>query len=480
MPHINLERIECQVLVVGGGPGGYVAAIRAGQLGLNVILVETDKLGGTCLIRGCIPSKALIHAANKFETIKNLSANPKGDLGISLSSPPKLNLSQTMAWKDTVVKQLSGGVEALLKKAGVQVVHGWAKFNNGKTCVVQTQKTDGSKDEFKITAEHVILATGSKISELPSLPFGDKIISSTEALNLKTLPKKLAVIGAGYIGLELGIAYAKLGSEVTFIEAGNTILPSFDKELTRPVSNWLKAHNIAINLNAKAQAINSDGALEFENSQGKIETIEADKILVTVGRKANLAGWGLSNMGVELDVDKRFIKADDRCHTNMRNVWAIGDIIGEPMLAHKASAQGEMVAEIIAGKRRKFNPTAIAAICFTEPEIISIGMSLQEAKHKNIEVKIGKFPFAANGRALSQQMGQDGGFVRIIARADNHVILGIQAVGSHISELSGEFALALEMGARLEDIAGTPHPHPTLNESFMESAMAALGHAVHI
>ncbi|NRA85987.1 MAG: dihydrolipoyl dehydrogenase [Rhizobiales bacterium] len=480
MTHINLNRKNCQVLVVGGGPGGYVAAIRAGQLGLDVILVEGDKVGGTCLIRGCIPSKALIHAASKFEDIKHIAISETGNLGISLSAAPKLDLAKTYEWKESVVNQLNSGVETLLKKAGVQVVHGWAKFRNAKTCVVTSKDADGAVLEFKITAEHIILANGSSIVELPFLPFDDKVINSTQALDLKTLPKKLAVIGAGYIGLELGIAYAKLGSEVTFIEAGNHILPTFDSELTRPIANWLKTHDIAVNLNSKAAGLDPHGALRFENADGKIETIEADKILVTVGRKANLEGWGLEHMGVELDTHNRFIKVDDRCHTSMRNVWAIGDLIGEPMLAHKASAQGELVAEIIAGQKRKFSQTAIAAICFTEPEIISIGLSPKDAKANNIEVKVGKFPLAANGRALSQQIGKEGGFVRVVARADNHLIIGIQAVGPHISEMSGEFALALEMGARLEDIADTIHVHPTLNESFMESAMAALGHAVHI
>ncbi len=480
MTHVNLSRKNCQVLVVGGGPGGYVAAIRAGQLGLDVILVEDQKLGGTCLIRGCIPSKALIHAASKFDEIKQIATNVDGELGIRLSHQPSLDLSQTSAWKDGIVKQLSGGVKMLLKKANVQIVHGWATFRNGKTCVVKTSNANGEAEEFKITAEHVILATGSKVTELPFLPFGGKVIGSTEALDLKQLPNKLIVVGAGYIGLELGIAFAKFGSEVTFIEAGKQILPSFDKALTRPVANWLKSHDVALHLNAKAKGLNKHGEFEFETKDGKVEIIDADKILVTVGRQANLNGWGLDKMGVDLLDDNRFIKVDARCHTSMRNVWAIGDIVGEPMLAHKASAQGEMVAEIIAGQKRKFEPAAIAAICFTEPEIISVGLSPNDAKTQNIEVKIGKFPLAANGRALSQQIGKEGGFIRVVARADNHVIIGIQAVGPHISEMSGEFALALEMGTRLEDIADTVHVHPTMNEAFMESAMAALGHAIHI
>ncbi|MFP3944746.1 MAG: dihydrolipoyl dehydrogenase [Alphaproteobacteria bacterium] len=465
---------ECKVLVVGAGPGGYVAAIRAGQLGLDTVIVEGDRPGGTCLIRGCIPSKALIHAAGRFEEIDSHFGD--GHMGIALTRRPKLDMPAMIKWKDGVVDKLSGGVEMLLKGAGAELIRGWAKFRDAKTCVVE-----GKDGPVTVKAEHVILATGSVSTELPFMPFEGPVISSTEALDLKDLPRNVVVIGAGYIGLELGIALRKLGSNVTFIEALDRILPLFDKEMTRPVERWLKAHDVPVHVNCKAKGLkekNGGHAVEYEDKDGKTHTVKADKVLVTVGRKPNTEGWGLENMAI--DMDGPFVKVDEQCRTSTSNVWAVGDLIGEPMLEHKAHAQGEMVAEIIAGSRRVFEPAGIPAVCFTEPEVAGVGLTPEEAKAQGIEVKVGRFPFAASGRALAVEAGKDGGFVRVTARADNHVVLGIHAVGAHIAELSGEFAHALEMGARLEDIADTIHVHPTLTESFAEAAMAALGHPIHI
>ncbi|GIL39097.1 dihydrolipoyl dehydrogenase [Roseiterribacter gracilis] len=461
------ETLKPKVLVVGGGPGGYVAAIRAGQFGLDTILVEGDKLGGTCLIRGCIPSKAVIHAASNFET---MTKAVKGHHGITLAAAPQLDFAKTVAWKEEIVGKLNSGVTALLKRAKVKVVHGWAKFSDGKTCTVDTK--DGP---VTITADNVILANGSLPVELRSLPFGGNVISSTEALSLPTLPNKLVVVGGGYIGLELGIAFRKLGAEVTIVEAQDRILPIYDAALVEPVKKWLEKNGVKILLGAKASGV-ENGALVVETKDGKKETLPADKILVTIGRKPNTQGWGLENMAV--DLDGAFVKVDGECRTSMRGVYAIGDLVGEPMLAHKASAQGEMVAEIIAGKRRKFEPVAIPAICFTEPEVVSVGLLPTD---KGAEGALtANFPFQANGRALTMDAGDEGGFVRVVARKDDHRILGIQAVGLHVSELSGEFVHALEMGAVLEDIAGTIHAHPTLGEAFHEATLRALGHAIHV
>lgn len=462
---------ECKVLVVGAGPAGYVAAIRAGQLGLDTVIVESDKAGGTCLIRGCIPSKAMIHAATKFEEMAK-HAGDKPPLGVSLKKAPELDMAGLVQWKNGIVKKLNAGVEGLLKKAKVEMVKGWAVFRDGKTCDVETK--DGT---LTITAEHVILATGSKATELPFMPFGGDVISSTEALDLDELPRELVVIGAGYIGLELGIAMRKLGANVTFIEATDRILPLYDKELVRPVSQWLKKHDVAVHVNCKARGFDK-GVVTYEDADGRTHKAKADKVLVTVGRHPVTEGWGLENMAV--DMAGAFIKVDDQCRTSMRNVWAIGDVVGEPMLAHKGSAQGECVAEIIAGHRRKFDPVAIAAVCFTEPEVVGAGLTPDEAKAAGEEIVTGKFPLIASGRALAMEAGGEGGFVRVTARKSDHVILGVHAVGPHVSELSGEFALALEMGARLEDIAGTIHVHPTLTECFAEASLAALGHAIHI
>lgn len=462
------ENLKTKVLVMGGGPGGYVAAIRAGQLGLDTLLVESGRLGGTCLTRGCIPSKALIHAAGLFEEV-NL-ASQGGRFGIHTAAP-RVNLTETIGWKNGVVERLSGGVGGLLRKAKVKVISGWATFHDAKTCTVAT---DGG--EFRVSAEHVILANGSIPAELPHIPFGGPVISSTEALALAEVPDQLAVVGAGYIGLELGIAFAKLGSRVTIVEAQDRILPLYDAKLTAPVARWLERHDVAVHLNAKAKTAHAD-ALVIETADGADVRIRADKILVTVGRKPCTGGWGLEKMAIAMN--GAFVRVDDRCATSTTNVWAIGDLVGEPMLAHKASAQGEMVAEIIAGKKRRFDPIAIPAVCFTEPEIVTVGIGPDEAR-EGAETIVGQFPFLANGRALSMEAGDNGGFVRVVARKSDHRILGIQAVGAHISEFAGQFATLMEMGAVLEDVASTIHAHPTASEAIHESALAALGHALHI
>ena len=460
------EIIHTKLLILGGGPGGYVAGIRAGQLGIDTVLVEGDRLGGTCLIRGCIPSKAIIHAASRFSEMTKAAASG-GVHGLKLAAPPTLDLAETVKWKDGVVGKLNGGVSALLKRAKVKVVSGWGIFTDAKTCVV---------GDVTIKAEQVILAAGSVPAALPHIPFGEHVISSTEALELKALPNRLVVIGAGYIGLELGIAFRKLGCEVTIIEAQDCILPLYDSVLTKPVKTWLEKNGVVLHLSAKAVAF-ENGVVTVEKA-GEVLSLPADKLLVTVGRAPRTQGWGLETIGI--DMDGRFIKVDDRCRTSMKGVYAIGDLVGEPMLEHKAAIQGHIVAEIVAGQNRRFDPAAIAAVCFTEPEIVSAGLLPNDPGGSGDEVISAIFPFQANGRALSMDAGDNGGFVRVLARKSDHRVLGLQAVGQHVSELSGEFALALEMGAVLEDIAGTIHVHPTLTEATHEAALRALGHAIHI
>lgn len=465
-----MKEISCKLLVVGAGPGGYVCAIRAGQLGVDTVIVEAKKPGGTCLTVGCIPSKALIHAAEEFEKIAHM-ANSKSPLGISLSTP-KLDLAKTVAWKDGIVGRLTGGVSGLLKKAKVKTVHGWAKFRDGKTVEVETET--GIQ---VIRAETVVIATGSNSMELPSLPFGGAVISSTEALALSKLPEKLVVVGGGYIGLELGTAFAKLGSKVSVVEAEPRILPQYDAELTRPVAKRLGELGIEVLTGVKAKGLSSKkDALLIETADGAEKRLAADKVLVTVGRKPATDGWGLEEL--VLDRNGSSIRIDDQCRTSMRGVYAIGDVTGEPMLAHRAMAQGEMIAEIVAGHKRNWDKRCIPAICFTDPEVVTAGLSPDEARKAGREIKVGQFPFSANGRAMTK-LGEEG-FVRVVARADNHVVLGIQAVGHGVSELSTAFGLAIEMGARLEDIAGTIHAHPTQGEGFQEAALKALGHALHI
>jgi dihydrolipoyl dehydrogenase len=465
-----MKDISCKLLVIGGGPGGYVCAIRAGQLGVDTVLVEAKRLGGTCLNVGCIPSKALIHAAEQFHRITQIGAGAS-PLGISVNQP-ELDLAKTMLWKDGIVGRLTNGVSGLLKRAGVKVVEGWAQFRDGKTVAVETEI--GLQ---LIRAEQVVIATGSNAVELPFLPFGGRVISSTEALALTQVPARLVVVGGGYIGLELGIAFAKLGAAVTIVEAEPDILPQYDAELTAPVGQRLHELGIAVMTGAKAKGLVAKGdALSVESADGEIVAIAADKILVTVGRKPATDGWGLD--AIDLDMDARFIRIDERCRTSMRGVYAIGDVTGEPMLAHKAMAQGEMVAELVAGAKRAWDRRCIPAVCFTDPEIVTAGMSPPAAQAAGLEIVTGRFPFRANGRAITLE--QEAGFIRVVARSDNHLVLGIQAVGAGIAELSAAFSLAMEMGARLEDIAGTIHAHPTQSESIAEAAFDALGHPLHI
>jgi dihydrolipoamide dehydrogenase len=465
-----MKEISCKLLVVGAGPGGYVCAIRAGQLGLDTVIVEANKPGGTCLNVGCIPSKALIHAAEEYEKVMRM-AGGKSPLGIRLTNP-ELDLAKTVAWKDDVVGRLTTGVSGLLKKAKVKIVHGWAKFRDGKTVEVETET--GLQ---VIRAEAVVIATGSTSVELPSVPFGGHLISSTEALALTKVPEKLVVIGAGYIGLELGTAFAKLGSAVTVVEAEPRILPHYDQELTRVVARRLNELGVKVLTGAKAKGLSAKGdALLVESGDGSEVRLPADKVLVTVGRKPVTEGWGREELA--LDMDGRFIRIDDQCRTAMGGIYAIGDVTGEPMLAHRAMAQGEMVAEIVAGHKRSWDKRSIPAVCFTDPEIVTAGLSPDDARKTGREIRIGQFPFSANGRAMTK-LGEDG-FVRVVARSDNHLVLGIQAVGQGVSELAASFGLALEMGARLEDIAGTIHAHPTQGEAFQESALRTLGHALHI
>ena len=467
-----MKSTQCKLLIIGAGPGGYIAAIRAGQLGVDTIIVEAKAPGGSCLNVGCIPSKALIHAADEFHKIS--AAATGSPLGIKVASP-SVDLAQTVQWKDGIVSRLTSGVSGLIRKNKVREIIGRARFVDGKTVRVTGAAGEEETGEEEIRAEHIIIATGSAPVELPFLPFGGSVISSTEALALSQVPGRLAIVGAGYIGLELGIAFAKLGSNVALVEAADRILPGYDAELTRPVAKRLKALGIATYLGAKARAA-KEGALIIENSNGDETHLEADKILVTVGRKPVTDGWGREEL--VLDMAGPFIKIDDQCRTSMKNIYAIGDVTGEPMLAHRAMAQGEMVAEIIAGENRRWDKRAIPAICFTDPEIVSVGLSPDDAKAAGHEIKTAIFPFSANGRAMT--MEAEDGFVRAVARADNHLILGLQAVGGGVAEMAAAFGLAIEMGAVLEDVAGTIHAHPTQGEAFQEAALRTLGHALHI
>jgi len=462
-----MSQMTCKLLIIGSGPGGYICGIRAGQLGIDTIVVEEAKPGGTCLNVGCIPSKALIHAADEFHKMAHCVGG--SDIGITTTAP-KIDLSQTVAWKDKIVGRLNAGVAGLLKKAKTRQVTGAATFKDGKTVTVE-----GPDGTTTIRAEHVVVATGSSPVELPFLPFHGKVISSTEALALPKVPKKLVVVGGGYIGLEIGTAFAKLGSDVTVVEAAKRILPQYDAALTKPVSASLETLGVTVLTDTKAKGEGKKGLI-VEMPDGESKELPADHILVTVGRRPRSDSADIPQL--DLAMDGKFIKIDDGCRTSMRNVYAIGDVTGEPMLAHRAMAQGEMVAEIIAGNNRSWDDKVIPAVCFTDPEIVTCGLDAAAAKADGIEVVTGQFPFSANGRAMT--MENEAGFIRVVARKSDHVIIGIQGVGRGIAEMSSAFSIAMEMGAVLEDIGQIIEVHPTQSEGFQEAALAALGHALHI
>lgn len=461
------------VCVIGAGPGGYVAAIRSAQLGLKTCVIERDRLGGVCLNVGCIPSKAMITASHFYHRMNHDAP----EMGIKIGGKVSVDMPTLLGWKNSVCERMSGGVQQLLKGNSVEVISGEASFKSANTLTVKGK--DKTQD---VTAKNFIIATGSRPIEIPGFAFDEKtVMSSTGALDLDQLPKKLVVIGGGYIGLEIAGYLAKLGTEVTVLEANKEVLFGVvDKECVQVVVRKLKKLGVTILTDAKAKSYSKKGSgveVVCEIS-GKEEKLAADKILVTVGRKPNSDQMNLKGVGIAID-EKGFIKVDAKRRTNLANVYAIGDIACQPMLAHKASHEGVLVAEVIAGKNRAYDVKTVPAVIFTDPEIASAGMTEEECKAKGYtDLKVGKFPFAANGRAVS--MMETDGFVKIVANAKNNVVLGVHMVGPEASNLISEAALAIEMGATLEDLALIIHPHPTLGETMMEAAEATLGHAIHI
>ena len=463
------------VLVIGGGPAGYVAALRTAQAGIPTVLVERAGLGGTCLNVGCIPSKAVIHAAQEFHRLAQGQSG--ADMGISVSKP-ELDVLQLNQWKDGIVGRLTGGVQGLLKRAGVQIIHGEATVLDGKTVEIRAESSqhENAAQAQRIVCQHLVLATGSAPAPLPTLPFGGRVVSSTEALSPQSIPATLVVIGAGYIGLELGMAYARLGSKVTIVEADSSILPAWDSALTTPVRRALEALDVELLLDTRLEDGDPEaGKLQLRDVKGELRELTAERILVAVGRRPRSRACGIE--GLMLDMAGPYIRVDDQCRTSMRQVWAIGDVTGEPMLAHRAMAQAEVAAAAIAGQPRRFQPAAIPAICYADPEVVVVGLLPEQAKVQAGDVLVASFPLAGNGRALTLNAAD--GFVRVVARRDDHRILGWQAVGSHVSELSAAFTHSIEMCARLEDVADTIHAHPTLSEAMQEAAHKALGQGLH-
>lgn len=461
------------VVVIGAGPGGYVAAIRAAQLGFKTAVVEREFLGGVCLNVGCIPSKAMItatHLLHKAQhNFKDMGLNIKGDIDV--------DMKQLVKWKQSVSDKMSGGVSQLLKGYGATVIKGDAEFKSSKEISVKS-----SAGTESVTAKYFIVATGSRPIEIPGFKFDEKdICSSTGALAFDAIPKRIAVIGGGYIGLEISSYLRKLGSEVTVIEAQSSLLAGVvDPDCANIVVRKLNKAgvNIMYGAKAKGQKKVKDGYEVTVEVNGKDEVVKADKILVTVGRRPNGDQANLKAAGIAVD-ERGFVKVDAQRRTNVSNIFAIGDICGQPMLAHKASHEGVLVAEVIGGANRVYDAKTVPAVVFTDPEIASAGMTEAEAKAKGFnDLLIGKFPFGANGRAVS--MMETEGFVKMIADKKTHVLLGVHIVGPEASNLISEAVLAIEMGARMEDLALSIHPHPTLGEAMMEGAEATLGHAIHI
>ena len=460
------------VVVIGAGPGGYVAAIRSAQLGLKTAIVEREFLGGVCLNVGCIPSKAMIAATHFLHKAQHDAAT----MGI-LIPDIKVDMQKMFTWKQSVCDKMSSGVAQLLKGNSVTVLMGEATFQNKTEVLVQSKSGTAV-----LTAKNFILANGSRPIEIPGFAFDEaNILSSTGALALNKIPKSIVVIGGGYIGLEISGYLSKLGTQVTVVEATSAILNGVvDPECAQVVQRKLTKQGVQILLNAKAkgQKKSASGHEITIEIAGKEQVLKAEKILVTVGRKPNSDQSGLAAAGLQIDA-KGFVKVDAQRRTNVPSIFAIGDVAGQPMLAHKASHEGVLVAEVISGANRVYDAKSVPAVVFTDPEIASAGLMESEAKAKGYtDLKIGKFPFAANGRAVS--LLETDGFVKMIADAKTHIVLGVHIVGPEASNLISEAVLALEMGARLEDFALTIHPHPTLGETLMEAAEATLGHAIHI
>jgi len=460
--------IEVDTLVVGAGPGGYVAAIRAAQTGQKVTIVERGNLGGVCLNVGCIPSKALISVGHKFETAKHSE-----DMGV-FASDVKLDWSKAQAFKDGVVKKLVGGVEGLLKGNKVDIVKGEAYFVDNNT--VRVINEDSAQT---YTFKNAILATGSRPVEIPTFKFTERVVNSTGALSFPEVPEKLVVIGGGYIGTELGSAYANLGSQVTIIEGGKDILAGFEKQMTAVVKKGLKAKGVEVVVGASAKGVEEtdNGVIVTYEVGGEEKTVEANYVLVTVGRRPNTDEMGLQEIGIEFG-ERGLINVDKQCRTNIPNIYAIGDIVAGPQLAHKASYEGKVAAEAIAGEPSIVDYLAIPAVCFTDPELATVGYSEEQAKAEGIEVKAAKFPFAANGRALALNATE--GFVKLVARKEDGLLIGAQIVGVGASDMIAEMGLAIEAGMTAEDIALTIHAHPTLGEITMETAEVLLGNPIHI
>lgn len=467
-----MEERSFDAVVLGGGPGGYPCAIRLGQLGLKVACVEAEEYGGVCLNWGCIPSKALISTAHHYE-----KAGKAAEQGLSFGQV-SLDVGKMQAWKNGIVKKLTGGVRLLLKQNGAEAIEGMGRFVDAKT--LEVTRSNGEKLRVRAT-RGIVVATGSATIQVPGFEFdGRQIIGAREAVSLAEVPKRLLVIGGGVIGLELGMVYQAFGAALTVVELTPQLLPGIDPDAVKVVERSLTKKGARVLKQAKAERWekNADGSVAvIVSTGGATERVDADVVLVSVGMRPRSRGIGLEEIGVKVDA-RGFVVTDAECRTNVPGVFAVGDVSGPPMLAHKATKEGEICAEVIAGKASAKDWVTIPGIVFTDPEVATVGLTEQAAKEQGIEVKVGRFPFAALGRAMS--IRETDGFVKIVTDAATGRVVGIHIVGPSASDLISEAALALEMVATAEDIALTVHPHPTLGEALMEAAAHALGHAIHI
>lgn len=459
------------VAVIGSGPGGYVAAIRSAQLGLKTALIEKDpRLGGTCLNVGCIPSKALLESSELFYA----AANNFSTHGI-LVEKAGLDLGKMMSRKDRIVKELTDGIGLLMKKNKIAVIPGMGSLSGpGRV------RIDGGGESRDIEAKSVILAMGSVPVELPFMKFdGSNIITSTEALSFEKVPERLLVVGAGAIGLEMGSVWNRLGSEVTVVEMLPRVAPFADKQMSTVLQRALESQGMTFHLKSKVKGAQPEGdglSVTFETEKGETRTVSCDKVLVAVGRRPLTDGAGLKEMHVTLDEQRR-IEVDDRYRTNVPGVYAIGDLIRGPMLAHKASEEGVAAAEIIAGKPGHVNYNAVPNVVYTWPELAQVGLTEAEAKEKGLPVKSGRFYFKANGRAKS--LGDEEGLVKVVANADTDRVLGVHIVGPRASDMIAEAVSVMEFAGSAEDVGRTIHAHPTLSEVVKEAALAVDRKAIH-
>jgi dihydrolipoamide dehydrogenase len=462
---------QFDLIIIGSGPGGYVCAIRAAQLGLKVCCVEKGKtLGGTCLNIGCIPSKSLLHASQIFSDTKHFA-----DMGINIEGV-KLDLTKMMASKDESVTGLTDGIKFLFKKNKITHIQGFGKITGKNEVTVLNDDNDQV-----ITGKNIVIATGSEVAVPENVIIDEKdILSSTGALSLDRVPEELVIVGAGYIGLEMGSVWSRLGSKVTVIEYADRIVPNMDKEISNQFQKILIKQGIDFKLSTAFKKINKkDGKLyiAIETQQGQASEINCDKVLISIGRKPYTFGLNLEEVGVNID-DKGFIVTKNNFQTSVDNIFAIGDCKLGPMLAHKASEEGTALAEIIVGQAGHINFDTIPSVVYTSPEVASVGKTEEELKLANINYKVGKFPFTANAKA--KVMHETAGFVKILSDASSDKVLGVHMIGADVGNMIAELALAMEFGASSEDIARTCHAHPTLTESIKEAALNVDKRAIHI